>query len=647
MTAANKWTSILVMLTLALSMTRCKVEESLPANIQMFVSPDTLVLSDTSDMREIFLSTKPKGSVDFVMTHHPAWLTPSITEGTIGKGIFPIELVPNTSGLNEGVYHSKISFISDYAGTSIVDVYMNVGSHPNISVDKTSFSFQQGTLSAVLKIKNIGTGMLDWHLNDLPKWMYASNTSGYLLKGEQDVITLTCMMYGKEAGVYEDSLIFLSNSENVLPGIPVKMTVPETVQMAPVGNSILFDYFSTRKTVKLANTGNQPISWNLSSSPEYLKATPISGTLAKGDTASITVTIDRTNLTTGTSNANLVFKNQVGDETTIAVTTNHYKSTLWSLDRSIIDAEYVKSTDKLVIISSNPNRLSILNPETKDIVGVDLSTTPKCVSVNAEGTMAVVGHNGYVSYVDLTTNQVVHIWPIACDSWDITLGKNNWCYVTPNEDQWVTMYSMNGATGAVSTAGSIYEKSMIKVQPNSNYLYLCNTTGSSTAIEKCNITNGSATYLYENYDASTGGRFWYSNDGSRIFTYSKRTYSTSDVKANDLTYRGSVESSTYLYWVDHSAAAKKLFTIGTTSLYYSTTNSQVDYYNDTYLNYQGSITLEPFFCPSGLEGGKLYNAEGKYVFANQAGTRLYVLVQATSSAPLTNNWAIQRLNVPE
>lgn len=647
MTKANKWMMPLVMLTLALSMTRCNIEEYIPTNIQLVVSPDTLVLSDTSAYRDLYLSTRPKGTIDYILSNHPTWLEPSKTEGTLGKGIESIRLVPNPKGLNEGVYHGTVSFITDFAGKSNIEVYLNVGSHPILTVDQTSLSFQQGTLTAVLKIKNTGTGMLAWQLGDGPAWLSASSYSGYLMKGDQDVVTLTCSMAGKDAGVFEDVIKFVSNSEKAVPDLPVKMTVPATALMAPTSNTVLFDFFSTKKTVKLANTGNQTVNWTLSSKPGYLMANISSGTIAKGDTANVTFTIDRSALTTGVTNTNLVFKTQTGDEKTVAVSINNFKSTQWSLDRGIIDAEYVKTTDKLIIISNNPNRLSVLNPETETITTIDLSSTPRCVSLNAEGTMAVVGHNGYVSYVDLTTNKVVHVWSINCDAWDITLGKNNWCYVTPNLDQWESIYSMNGETGAVSTSGSIYEKSMIRVQPNTNYLYLCNTTLSSTSLEKCNITSGPAVYLYETFDASTYGRFWFSNDGTRIFCYNKRTYAANEVKANDMLYRGSVESSSYLYWADHSATAKKLFTIGTSGSYNGTTNSQVDYYNDTYLNYMGSMSFEQFFCPSGPESGKLYAAEGRYVFANQAGTRLYVLVQANSSAPLTNNWAIQRFNVPE
>lgn len=647
MTNTFKWMTTLVVLALVFSMTRCKVEESLPANIQLTLSPDTLVLSDTSSYRDVYLSTRPKGSVDFILTHHPSWLEPSETEGTLGKGIKSIRLTPNADGLDEGLYHGKVNFISDFAGTATVEVYMNVGSHPNIGVDQTSMTFQEGTLTSILRIRNTGTGMLEWDLDELPAWLRASNYSGYLMRGEQDVVTLTCSMNGKDAGIFEDVLKIRSNSEKPLADIPVKMTVPQTILMTTVTNTVLFDYFSTKKTIKLANTGNQPVGWTLNSNPAYLSVSPTSGTIAKGDTASVTVTIDRSTLSTGTTTANLVFRAQTGAVNTVGVTTNHFKSNLWILDRGIIDAEYVKATDKLIIISNNPNRLSIVNPETETITGIDLSTTPRCVSVNAEGTMAVVGHNGYVSYVDLTTNKVVHVWSINCDVWDIALGKNNWCYVTPNLDQWENVYSMNGETGTVSTSGSIYEKSMVRIQPNSNYLYLCNTTLSSTDLEKFNVASGAASYLYDNFDASTSGRFWFSNDGTRIFCYNKRTYSANDVKSSDLQYRGSIESSSYLYWVDHSASAKKLFTIGAADSYYGTTNTKVDYYNDTYLNYMGSLAFEQFLCPSGTEGGKLYNAEGKYVFANQAGTRVYAIVQANSSAPLPNNWAIQRFNAPE
>ena len=89
MTKANKWMMPLVMLTLALSMTRCNIEEYIPTNIQLVVSPDTLVLSDTSAYRDLYLSTRPKGTIDYILSNHPTWLEPSKTEGTLGKALNP------------------------------------------------------------------------------------------------------------------------------------------------------------------------------------------------------------------------------------------------------------------------------------------------------------------------------------------------------------------------------------------------------------------------------------------------------------------------------------------------------------------------------------------------------------------------------
>lgn len=644
MSIKNKWITALGLLVLVLDFTSCKIEESLPSNIQLIASPDTLVLSDTAAFKEIYLSTRPKGNVDYVMTDYPSWLHPSKTEGTLGDGINTIRLVPNVVGMNQGVYHSKVSFISDYAGAAIVEVYINVGSHPVIGINKSTLSFSADTKTALLKIKNTGTGMLEWSLDDKPTWLSFSNSSGYLLKGEEDVVVVECDQNGMNADTYTYDLKISSNSEKELAAIPIQMVVPETVRMEALTTSILFDYFSTRKTVLLTNIGNQPVNWSVASKPSYFSVSPASGTLAKGDTTSVTVNIDRISLTTGVLSSNLVFKTQVNEATTVPVTTNHYKSNQWILDRAIIDAEYDKTTDKLIIVSASPNRLSIINPESKSIESIDLSTTPKCVSINAEGTIAVVGHNGFVTYVDLTNKKVLHIWPVACDAWDIAFGKNNWCYVTPAEDQWESVYSMNGETGAVTSSGSIYEKTLVKSQPNSNFIYLSGSSSSSD-LEKFATSANVASYLYGNFDSDTGGNFWFSNDGTRIFSSNKRTYSTSEIKASDLMYRGSVESTNNLYWVDHSAAAKKVFSIGTESLYSNITNSKLDYYNDTYLNYLGSMTFEQFMIPSGTEGGRLYNAEGKYVFANQAGTRVYAIVQANSAASMAVNWAIQGFDI--
>jgi len=160
-----------------------------------------------------------------------------------------------------------------------------------------------------------------------------------------------------------------------------------------------------------------------------------------------------------------------------------------------------------------------------------------------------------------------------------------------------------------------------------------------------NIQNETADYLYNSFDSNTNGNFWFSEDGQRIFTVSTKIYRTSETKANDMVYSGKIESANPIFWADHSAAANKVFVITSGTWFGEPTSSRVDVFNGTYLNYLSSYPLEQFFVPSNQTGGKLVNAEGRFVFANQSGTKIYTIVQAGKDSGLLNDWAIQTLEI--
>lgn len=627
----------------------CKKEEVSPIDVQLIVSPDTLIILDEDIVNQIYLSTKPKGKIDYIISNYPAWLQITPLEGSINGNILPIEINALKENLEEGIYEGKIEIISNIAGSSFVKVIMDVDGHPKIQTSIKTLSFKENISSIELEIENTGTGFLIWSIEDLPSWLTVSKKNGYLEKGAKSILLISCNRSLLDKNIYTSSLSIISNSDVALPAIPIEMVVPEIIDMELTHSELLFDYYTENKEVYLKNIGNSTLAWN-SNSESYFNLIPNSGTLLKGDSVLINITIDRTSMQTGVSNSTITIKNNLEINKNINIKVNHFNNTKWILDQNVVDAEFCKATNRLIIVSTSPNRLSILDPDLNQIESINLNTTPKCISVNKDGSLAVVGHNGYITYVDLSAKTIDKEYPISCDAFDIAIVDNKWCYITPNSDQWEYLRCINYSNGTEtlhtqSGNHTIYEKSRIKHQPNSNYVYLCNTTLSSTSLEKMDITLGTANYLYQEFDASTWGNFWFSDNGNRIFTTSKKVYKTSELKDEDLQYNGSIESTNALFWVDHSETANKIFAITKGQWYNDPISSQIDVFNGTYLNYITNYKLEQFLVPSGIEGGKLVNAEGRFVFSNKLGTKIYSIVQASNESGLLNDWAIQNVNI--
>jgi hypothetical protein len=53
--------------------------------------------------------------------------------------------------------------------------------------------------------------------------------------------------------------------------------------------------------------------------------------------------------------------------------------------------EYSKKLDRLILISSNPNRLHIYNPATAQTVSVTLAQPPLSLSISPDGLRAAIG----------------------------------------------------------------------------------------------------------------------------------------------------------------------------------------------------------------------------------------------------------------
>lgn len=620
-------------------------------NVEFKISPDTLIITDEDTLSQLFISTQPKGEVEYEVTQKPSWLSIDHWKGTTDGSIKSIKIRPLKNNLNEGVYKGKISIITNTAGKADAVVMMSVNGHPKIKTNISEINFSENVSTTQLIIENSGTGLLTWSINDIPQWLSLSSTSGYLVKGEKQTVNIICNRTNLDNKTYTANLTINSNSETTLAPLSVSMVVPRMTSLKISNKNILFDYFSDSEEVYLRNTGNTDFSWN-TAKESYYTITPNSGTIAKGDSVLIRIALDRTGLTSGTTESNIVIQTDPNLKDTIKTQINHFKNTKWQLDRNIVDAEFSKETNKIIIVSTNPNRLSIIDPDSKSIESIDINADPKCLSVNKNGDHAVIGHNGMVTFINLTTKSIEKECAISCDALDIILTTANWAYIFPVRDQWTNIRCLNLTTKAetLQTGYSIYAGTVGRLHPSEKWIYGADNGLSPSDIEKYNIENGTAVNLYDSPyhgDYPMSGNLWFSEDGDRIFTKGKTVLKTSSDKASDMIYNGALSCTDNIKTLIHSKVNDKIFLVTQAGYYWSdvVASSEVQVFNYTYMNYLYKYSLESFMIPFGQKGGKLYNSEGQYVFTNKAGTKLYAIVKAANGSGLLNDWGIQNFDI--
>jgi uncharacterized protein (TIGR03437 family) len=318
-----------------------------------------------------------------------------------------------------------------------------------------------------------------------------------------------------------------------------------------------------------------------------------------------------------------------------------FGGTLSSLPYSVIDAEYSPWLDRIVMISGAPSQLHIYNGFTRQEVGtVDLPLTPACVSVSPDSVHAAVGHNAWVSYVNLQTAKVEKVLPIGIDVLDIVLAGNGYAYAFPRRDQWARIVALNLQSGkeTPSSGNYIYAGTLGKLHPSGRSLYVADNGLSPSNLEKFDISSGPAQYLYGSPywgDYPMCGNLWMSLDGLRIFTRCGNVFRASDARDQDMTYNGSLEGLSYLASVAHSSQEKRVAAIagawsGSTDL-----DTRVHFFGYEYLNYEGAVAL-----PSFEAFGKTYAAHGKFVFASGTGGTFFVVAQADPSSGFLRDYAV-------
>jgi hypothetical protein len=98
-----------------------------------------------------------------------------------------------------------------------------------------------------------------------------------------------------------------------------------------------------------------------------------------------------------------------------------------NLSFRVIDAEYSKLLNKIIAVASQPsNQLHIYDPVTETDTTVNLNLVPTCVSVSPDGLYAAVGHNAWISYVNLSTGTLVKTVAVTADVFDVVLADNEY-----------------------------------------------------------------------------------------------------------------------------------------------------------------------------------------------------------------------------
>ncbi|MFL5301439.1 MAG: PKD domain-containing protein [Anaeromyxobacteraceae bacterium] len=308
-----------------------------------------------------------------------------------------------------------------------------------------------------------------------------------------------------------------------------------------------------------------------------------------------------------------------------------------ALSHRVADAAYSRSLDRIVMTDGSPDALYVYDPATGAESSVALALPPQCLSVSPDGKHALVGHNAWISYVDLVAAKVEKTIPIAIDAGACAVGAG-WAYVFPRTG-YDEVHSIELATGVESGGWNPYMGSRGVLAPDGKTLYAVTASQSPMDLKRWDVSTGVAKFAYEmayHGDYPVGDQVWIDRSGARIFTSAGTAFRTSSVQAQDMTYAGALSSLTSIAHLDSSTT--EIAAIPRTSSWdpsSAASDTTVELFNTTYLGRVDRITL-----PRWAVGAKSYLTHGRFVFYSADGSKKRVVVQADAGSGLLLDTAV-------
>jgi hypothetical protein len=311
------------------------------------------------------------------------------------------------------------------------------------------------------------------------------------------------------------------------------------------------------------------------------------------------------------------------------------------LSHDVIDAEYDRALDAIVMVSSSPtNALYLYDVSDGTERQLSLNSSPTAVSVSPDGQFAAVGHDALITHVDLQAliagAPVTKLLNVSTVVFDVVLDGRGNVHALPAADQWVSVHSVEVATNTETLGtGSLYAGTRGRLHPSGDYMYTANNGLSPSDIAKYDVRSGTANELYDSPyhgDYAMCGDVWLAENGATIYTKCGNTFRSSTTQSQDMVYSGRLQLSTSQYYgfviqaLSQADATKEIMLIEADSYEcapHSANNrcyTHLALYESDFLNRAALYSL-----PSIELGGSTYSQRGAFVFHSSDGLHRYMI----------------------
>lgn len=229
-------------------------------------------------------------------------------------------------------------------------------------------------------------------------------------------------------------------------------------------------------------------------------------------------------------------------------------------------AEYAASLDRLVVTSTSPSRVRLIDPVTGAEDVVALAEPPTALSLEPGGLRAAIGHDGNVSIVDLQDLSVT-VLDVTTSVHDVVFDAGGRVHAFPvTAGQFADVHTVEVATNVetLSTGGQVLDGTNARLNPvRPTTLYGVPAGVGVNVLERYDLSGASLSLGtdYSEFSDAICGDVWITADGASVITACGGVFRSTTDPATDLDYRATL-SSLRLASVDHLPDRDEVWSLG-------------------------------------------------------------------------------------
>jgi hypothetical protein len=328
-----------------------------------------------------------------------------------------------------------------------------------------------------------------------------------------------------------------------------------------------------------------------------------------------------------------------------------YKRRVATLPDNIVAAEYDSVHDRIVVASSAPNRLTLLDPSTGTSEYASLAYAPTCLALDPSCSTAVIGHSGQISAASIKSPSPASVisYQLAAnekagnDLRSVAVDDSGFAYCIPTRDQWIDLRQVKLSDGSETyIALGLYEGCLCRMRPLGDSIYYMDMETGPADIHRLTISskpiadNSDVDSMYHGDYPIGGSGLWFNRNGNRLIVGTGSVFSAagSGSSSVDMIYQGSLYGavgSVLIKWICEAnsafgAAGKYLYAAIPAPYSYSSIKNE-----DTRVIFVDSSTFaqdSSLPLPLFIQAGVATRAHGYWDFWRSDGSELYVIVKS-------------------